>query len=34
VQLPAGRYELRFAAWPTLPLDAKPTRAQIPFAIQ
>jgi hypothetical protein len=34
VQLPAGRYELRFAAWPTLPLDAKPTRAQIPFTIQ
>jgi hypothetical protein len=33
-QLAAGRYELRFAAWPTLPLDAKPSRAQIPFTIQ
>jgi hypothetical protein len=34
VQLAPGRYELRFAAWPTLPLEAKPTRAQIPFTIQ
>ena len=34
VQLAPGRYELRFAAWPTLPLEAKPTRAQISFTIQ
>jgi subtilisin family serine protease len=33
-RLPAGRYELRFAAWPTLPLDAKPARARIPFRIK
>jgi hypothetical protein len=34
VVLPAGRYELRLAAWPTLPLDAKPSRAQIEFQIE
>jgi hypothetical protein len=32
--LAAGKYELRFAAWPTLPLNAKPTRAQISFEIE
>jgi len=34
VVLPAGRYELRLAAWPTLPLDAKPSRAQVEFRIE
>jgi hypothetical protein len=32
--LAPGDYELRFAAWPTLPLTAKPTRAQVRFHIQ
>jgi minor extracellular serine protease Vpr len=32
--LPPGRYELRLAAWPTLPLDAKPSRAQVDFRIE
>jgi subtilisin family serine protease len=32
--LPAGDYELRLAAWPTLPLDAKPSRAQVDFQIE
>jgi minor extracellular serine protease Vpr len=27
-------YELRFAAWPTLPLDAEPSRAQVHFQIE
>ncbi|MDX6450549.1 MAG: hypothetical protein QOH16_598, partial [Gaiellaceae bacterium] len=34
VRLPPGGYELRLAAWPTLPLAAKPTRAQISFRIE
>jgi hypothetical protein len=34
VQLAAGSYELRLAAWPTLPLDAKPSRAQVSFRIE
>jgi hypothetical protein len=34
VRLAPGSYELRFAAWPTLPLGAKPTRAQLSFRIQ
>ncbi|MGH3002995.1 MAG: S8 family serine peptidase, partial [Gaiellaceae bacterium] len=34
VRLPAGRYELRLAAWPTLPLAAKPSRAQVTFRIE
>src|SRR4051794_29877466 len=33
-RLPSGTYELRFAAWPSLPLDAKPTRAQLSFRIE
>jgi subtilisin family serine protease len=33
-RLAAGAYELRFAAWPTLPLDARPTRAQVAFRIE
>ncbi|MFL5927923.1 MAG: S8 family serine peptidase [Gaiellaceae bacterium] len=32
--LAAGSYELRLAAWPTLPLDAKPSRAQVDFRIE
>ena len=32
--LPPGRYELRLAAWPTLPKDAQPTRAQVGFRIE
>ena len=31
---PAGSYELRLAAWPTLPLDAKPDRAQVSFRVE
>jgi subtilisin family serine protease len=34
VVLAPGRYELRLAAWPTLPLDAKPSRAQVDFQIE
>jgi hypothetical protein len=33
-RLAAGSYELRLAAWPTLPLDAKPVRAQVDFTLQ
>ncbi len=33
-RLAPGPYELRLAAWPTLPLAAKPTRAQISFRIE
>jgi hypothetical protein len=33
-RLGAGRYELRIAAWPTLPRDAKPSRAQVSFRIE
>jgi hypothetical protein len=33
-QLAPGSYELRLAAWPTLPLDAKPSRAQVSFRIE
>jgi hypothetical protein len=33
-RLPAGSYELRLAAWPTLPLDTKPDRAQVSFKVQ
>jgi hypothetical protein len=32
--LAAGSYELRLAAWPTLPRGAKPTRAQVKFRIE
>jgi Subtilase family/Peptidase inhibitor I9 len=33
VTLAPGRYELRIAAWPTLPLNAQPSRAKVPFTI-
>jgi len=33
-RLAAGSYELRLAAWPTLPRDAKPDRAQVSFRIE
>ncbi|HEY0417834.1 MAG TPA: S8 family serine peptidase [Gaiellaceae bacterium] len=33
-RLPRGRYELRLAAWPTLPLAAKPERAQVSFTLK
>ncbi|MDX6475525.1 MAG: minor extracellular serine protease Vpr, partial [Gaiellaceae bacterium] len=33
-RLAPGSYELRLAAWPTLPLDAKPSRARISFRIE
>jgi hypothetical protein len=33
-RLAPGRYELRIAAWPTLPRDAKPSRAQTSFRIE
>jgi hypothetical protein len=33
-QLAPGSYELRLAAWPTLPLDAKPSRARVSFQIE
>jgi hypothetical protein len=33
-RLPAGGYELRLAAWPTLPRDAEPSRAQVSFTIK
>ena len=32
--LPPGGYELRLAAWPTLPRDAAPSRAQVRFQIE
>jgi subtilisin family serine protease len=32
--LPPGRYELRLAAWPTLPAQAAPSRAQVGFRIE
>ena len=32
--LPPGAYELRLAAWPTLPLAAEPTRAQVEFKVE
>jgi hypothetical protein len=32
--LAPGSYQLRLAAWPTLPLDAKPSRAQVSFRIE
>ena len=34
VKLTPGGYELRLAAWPTLPKDAQPSRAQVRFAIE
>ena len=34
VPLPPGGYELRFAAWPTLPRNAAPSRAQVKFRIE
>lgn len=34
IVLAAGDYELRLAAWPTLPSDATPTRAIVRFRIQ
>jgi hypothetical protein len=33
VPLAPGRYELRLAAWPTLPVDAQPSRAKVSFSI-
>jgi subtilisin family serine protease len=33
-RLHPGAYELRLAAWPTLPLAAQPTRAQVEFRIE
>ena len=32
--LPPGAYQLRFAAWPTLPRNAEPSRAQVSFKIE
>jgi hypothetical protein len=32
--LPPGGYQLRFAAWPTLPRNAQPSRAQVSFKIE
>jgi hypothetical protein len=32
-RLAPGAYELRLAAWPTLPLDAKPQRLQVSFTL-
>ena len=32
-RLPPGAYEVRLAAWPTLPLDAKPDRLQVSFQL-
>jgi hypothetical protein len=34
VRLAHGRYELRLAAWPTLPKEAEPSRARVPFTIK
>jgi hypothetical protein len=34
VRLARGAYELRVAAWPTLPVDAPPSRAQVSFRIE
>jgi hypothetical protein len=34
VKLPPGGYELRLAAWPTVPKDAPPSRAQVSFRIE
>jgi Subtilase family len=34
VRLKSGPYELRLAAWPTLPLAAKPQRARVSFVLQ
>jgi hypothetical protein len=34
VKLPPGGYELRLAAWPTLPNDAAPSRTQVRFTIE
>jgi hypothetical protein len=34
LKLPPGGYELRLAAWPTLPKDAAPSRAQVRFTIK
>ena len=34
VRLAPGRYELRLAAWPTLPRAAKPSRARVRFTIE
>jgi hypothetical protein len=34
VRLAPGRYELRLAAWPTLPKGAEPSRARVPFTIK
>jgi len=33
-RLAPGAYELRLAAWPTLPLDAKPQRLQVSFNLE
>ena len=33
-RLAPGTYELRLAAWPTLPLDAKPHRLQVSFQLE
>jgi hypothetical protein len=33
-QLAPGGYELRLAAWPTLPRDARPSRARVRFKIE
>jgi hypothetical protein len=33
-RLPPGAYQLRFAAWPTLPRNAAPSRAQVSFKIE
>jgi hypothetical protein len=33
VVLPPGSYELRLAAWPTLPIQAPPSRATVRFRV-
>ena len=34
VPLAPGRYELRLVAWPTIPANARPARAKVPFTIR
>jgi subtilisin family serine protease len=34
IVLATGGYELRLAAWPTLPLQAEPSRATVPFRVE
>ena len=34
IVLAPGSYELRLAAWPTLPLQAPPSRAKLRFRVE